>query len=359
MSDERKSLPSASAASRYAQCPGSFLLGLTVPEPPSSPDAEAGTRIHAYIAGDHSVTLSADESNTAAVCRSQAAQIASEHGFPREPDIREQRLWAKFDGEPAWSGQPDEVYLEPGRALVIDYKTGRGEVESAEGNLQLRALAVLVDEHYGPLDEIIVAIVQPLAGKPTVCRYSSDDLLRASFEIEEIMHGATRPDQPLRPSPDACKYCRAKEVCTVAHKVVETLPALVQRDGREIAMTPEQVGRFLVAAKVAEAVIDSVRGKAKRMLEDGTPIPGWTLKPGTERETISQPEVVFGRFVRAGGTQDQFMGTVSIGKSKLKEAVRAATGAKGKALDDTMRDLLEGCVETKTTAPSLVEEGTR
>lgn len=359
---ERRNLPSASSAARYAQCPGSFLLEQQCPEPPPTPDAVFGTRVHALLSCDNVENPTDEETSLADRCNAQVDSLVTTHGFNDVstrvgplPWIEERRIWSPYQ---TWSGKADLIIVDERkrRALVVDYKTGRGDVEAATGNLQLRALAVLVDYEFGPLNEVVVAIVQPLKGEPSSCTYTAQDLVQATDEIEAMMLRVQQPNQPLNPSPDACKYCRAKEVCHAAHKVVETLPATVQRDGREIAMTPEQVGQFLVAAKVAEAVIDSVRAKAKRMLESGESIPGWTLKPGTERETIIQLEVVFGRFVGAGGTQDQFMGSVSIGKTKLKDALRAATGTKGKALDDALRDILEGCVEAKATAPSLVED---
>jgi hypothetical protein len=92
------------------------------------------------------------------------------------------------------------------------------------------------------------------------------------------------------------------------------------------------------------------------MLEAGHAIPGWKLKPGSVRETITQPETVFGRFVEVGGTQAQFVGAISITKTKLKDAVKSATGRKGKELDAVVETILDGCTESKQTAPSLVAD---
>jgi hypothetical protein len=65
---------------------------------------------------------------------------------------------------------------------------------------------------------------------------------------------------------------------------------------------------------------------------------------------------VFGRFVEAGGTQAQFVGAISITKTKLKDAVRSATGRKGKELEGLVEAILDGCTESKQTAPSLVAD---
>lgn len=359
MNDERKGLPSASSAQRYALCPGSFLLEQFVQEPDTAgADAQIGNRIHGFLAGEK-INLDDDEVKLAAICFSQEVEIAKAV-FPFQDRLsitRERRLWAFDDGfNRSWSGKPDVVYNDGLNALVIDYKTGRGTVEHATGNTQLRALAVLVNNSFGPFGEVTVAIIQPLAGEPTTCTYGVDDLSRAEFEINSMMEDIRKPGQPRNPSAEACKYCRAKGVCPEAQAEVNSLPTLVPRDGLEIVMTPEQIAEFLAKAPLAEAVIESVRGKARRMLEAGHAIPGWKLKPGSVRETITQPETVFGRFVEAGGTQAQFVGAISITKTKLKEAVKSATGRKGKELDAVVETILDGCTESKQTAPSLVAD---
>lgn len=359
MSDERKGLPSASSAQRYALCPGSFLLEQSVHEPDTAgADAQIGNRIHGSLAGED-VTLDETEQHVAYHCRIQEIELVKTV-FPFQKGLnitRERRLWAFDDGfNRSWSGKPDVVYSDGLNALVIDYKTGRGTVEHATGNAQLRALAVLVNASFGPFGEVTVAIIQPLAGEPTTCTYRSEDLSRADYEINRLMSDIRKPGQPRNPSAEACKYCKAKGVCPEAQAEVNNLPTLVPRDGLEIVMTPEQIAEFLAKAPLAEAVIESVRGKARRMLEAGQAIPGWKLKPGSVRETITQPETVFGRFVEAGGTQAQFVGAISITKTKLKDAVRSATGRKGKELDAVVETILDGCTETKQTAPSLVAD---
>ena len=359
MSDERRGLPSASSAQRYALCPGSFLLeqSITTPEV-TSDDASMGNRIHGYLAGE-GIALNEEETRIATDSRLQEIELVKAV-FPlqyRLQIMREKRLWGyDADFNKSWSGKPDVVYNDGERALIIDYKTGRGEVQHATGNVQLRALAVLADMTSGPYQEVTVAIIQPLAGEPTTCTYGAEDLVRASSEMTTLMDDIRKPGQPRNPSTEACKYCKAKEVCPEARGVVQKLPALVPRDGLEIVMTPEQIAEFLEKAPLAEAVIEAVRGKARRMLEAKQEIPGWRLKPGAIRESITNPELAFARFMAAGGTQAQFVQAITVAKTKFHNAVKAATGKKGKELDGFVEIMLEGCTETKTTAPSLVKE---
>jgi CRISPR/Cas system-associated exonuclease Cas4 (RecB family) len=353
MNDERKNLPSASSMERYMLCPGSWAAEQGQPEQPSS-DADSGNRIHAALAGETvNPPLTEDEERTAEACKVQAEALIQNTVGDGCRIVREEREWSMDE---RWSGKADVVALNrPGtRATVIDYKTGRGEVTDSTGNMQLRALAVLVSDSYWA-DEVTVAIVQPLAGPVSTCTYTSTDLDRARSEITGIIDAIHKADAPRIPSAKACKYCRAKGVCQEAQKLATEAPLMVSRNARELSITPERMAEFLEQIPAIEAVVEAVQAKAKRMLEaDPASVPGWTLKPGAGRESITDPAQVFGRFIALGGTQEQFMPAVTVKKTGLREAVKAVTSEKGKALDARMDAILAGLTEEKQAAPSLV-----
>jgi len=353
MSNERKGLPSASSMERYMLCPGSYAAEQGQPDE-TSEDAESGNRIHAVLAGETvTPSLADDEERTMEACQSQAQALLDAIVPHRDQLILERRYWRANQ----WSGKPDVAAIDSifAEGLVIDYKTGRCEVASAEGNMQLRALAVLVSMEHG-LDKVTVAIVQPLAGSASVCVYEAEDLRKARIEVLAILTAIHQPDAPRQPSAKACKYCKAKAVCPEAIAMAEAAPLAVSRDGNTLVITPERMAEFLAQIPAIEAVVEAVRAKAKRMLEvDPQSGPGWTLKPGSVRESITNPATVFGRFIAAGGTQEAFMPCVSVTKTKLKDAVKAVTGAKGKALDAQIETMLDGCTEAKASAPSLVK----
>ena len=361
MTDERQGLPSASSMERYMLCPGSYAAERGLPDT-TSEDAETGNRIHAVLAGE-TVTppLTDDEERTMEACRSQATAILDAYLPHRDQLIFERRYWW---GE-QWSGKPDVVAIDTifAEGLVIDYKTGRGDVASAEGNMQLRALAVLVSVEH-ELREVTVAIVQPLAGEVSVCVYNADDLTRATREVLAILTAVHQPNAPRKPSAKACHYCKAKATCPEAREASVALPLANVPEGATASaiaatLTNETLADFLNRAQFAERVIEACKQEAKRRLEAGDQILGWTLKPGSVRETVTDPAKVFGRFAQIGGTQEAFMPCVSVTKTKLKDAVKAVTGAKGKALDAQIETLLDGCTEAKASAPSLAKAETR
>lgn len=339
---------------RYQLCPGSWNAERGIAEE-TSHDAETGNRIHAALAGE-TVTppLTDDEERTMEACRSQATSLLDTLLPHRDEMHLERRYW--WNGE--WSGKPDVVAIDTlqGHAVVIDYKTGRGDVTEAAGNMQLRALAVLVSAEHWP-ERVTVAIVQPLAGAVSVCEYGPDELMKAHEEVAGIVSAIHWPEATRRPSSKACKYCKAKgtERCPESIAAVESLPMEVSRDGREIVLTPERLSELLEKLPMVEKVIEAIRGKARRMLEAGETVPGYTLKPGVERETITDLTTVYNRAVAAGVNSEAFMACVSVTKTKLKDVVKAATGEKGKALDARMETILAGCTETKAAAPSLAK----
>jgi hypothetical protein len=342
---------------RYALCPGSWAAEQGIPDS-TTDDAATGNRIHAWLAGETmTVPLTSDEVDLAIRCREQEETILNTVLPHRDWIIREHRHWMGQQ----WSGKPDVVAIDTlsGDGVVIDYKTGRGEVTSAEGNLQLRALAVLVGIHHG-LTKITVAIVQPLAGAPTLCEYTFEDLIVARAEVGRIVDRINAPNAPRVPSAEACKYCKAKPYCVEAREAsvalpVAAIPAGTTPDAIAATLTSQTLSEFLERADFAARVIDACKSEAKRRLESGDVVPGWTLKPGSERETITDPTTIYNRASAAGVTSEAFMSCVSITKGKLKDALKTATGEKGKALEARMDSLLAGCVEVKQSAATLAK----
>ena len=354
MSDERGDLPSASNAHRYAACPGSHRACIGLPDT-TSEDAARGDRIHAWLEGMSNGTIpppldDPEERDVAERCLHQSDELIREHVGIEDRRMVETRLW---DPSRTWSGKADLVVIDAeGRALIIDYKTGRGDVEEAVGNLQLRALAALVAIRY-LVNVVTVAIVQPLAGPPSVCRYETWDLDKAAAEIDEIMAKANATNQPRNPGP-WCQYCRAAGT----DRCPESRTNLVSLAGVKTTLAPvADIGQLLDAADAAEEAIGNLRAQAKAILQAGGTVPGWELRPGRFTETITDPELVAGRFGMLHKDPEEarkaFLRTVSVAKGRLKDEVAAVTGEKGKALDARVQALLERATESKLSAPLL------
>jgi hypothetical protein len=366
MSDERSGLPSASAASRYAACLGSWDLERQVAEVESTGDAAIGNRIHAALALEPVSNLTTDETWIIDCCREQEAElVANTFGGYETNCFREKRLWSlDADGNRLWSGKPDVIYTAEVQGklwgLIIDYKSGRGAVEDASQNLQLRCLVALLDESWGfTFDRITVAIIQPLAGHASVSSYQHQDIHDAIVESSELMGEIKKLGQPRTPSESACKYCKGKPYCQEARELavappLRNAPEGITPDAIAATLTNQTLAAFLDRASQAEAVIEACRAEARRRLSEGDAIEGWTLKEGSVRESISNSEIVASRFLELG-TYEQLSSAITLNKTKLKDALKVATGTKGRDLESKLDQLLAGCTESKTGQPTLTK----
>ena len=352
--DERAGAPSASIMDRLYACAGSHQACAGI-EDVESEAARSGSRIHALIAGEDVDTPTSGELEMAATCLEIAERLVKdEFGNTIEECDRvtkEERLWSTGN---TYSGKADLIVSVWDETIIIDYKTGRGEVESPISNKQLRTLAVLASKHgYEKMKRIGVAIVQPLVtSTPSVVWYTAGDIELARAELDMVVSQSAMPDAKRVAGDVQCKYCPAKARCPEANSVVAALTLIPEAI---MALSSEQLGQRLDACKLAESVIEAVRDEAKRRLESGEAVAGWEMKAGNTRESITDPQQVYTRFDAAGGTIDQFMSAVTVAKAKLQDAYKLATGAKGKELSNRMESLLSGCVETKQNAPSLVK----
>jgi len=356
--NERMNLPSASGFERLALCPGSWQLERDLPEA-TNPDAEAGTRIHMALAGaltgecEWSKFLLEDDSDLAARCLEMLADLRKTMDFMQAVQRVEQRLWCPNSrGEAAWSGKADLVLVNEvrKRAMVVDWKTGRNEVQPAGGNLQLRALAVLVWENYG-VSEVTVAIIQPWAGGggvANICTYTEADLERAAAEMDGIVAAAMDPRAPRTAGPEQCKYCRATAVCAEYQAWVTTdLPALAKPLLPVRDWSPDDWAFFLRRVSEAEKWLDERKQEAKRLLEDDpAAIPGFRLAYSTRRSISNAPEV-YQRAAELGVTAQEFAAACKVSITAVKDLVRNATKKKGKELQVEVDGCLEGCVVEK------------
>lgn len=377
---DRANLPSCSGLERIALCPGSWLAERGLPEREND-DAASGTRIHDVLAGKAlPSTLTADEASTLDRCEMylrRAVEAVFGHGMDCCDAVNRQpgRLWHHLGCNRILSGEPDVVIRHGSRMLVADFKTGWGDTEKAQGNLQLRGYALLASwEKSGrEIESVTVAIIAPNQDEPlTMARYEWNHIERSRIEIIEILERAhaipthsvslsgkseaemALPPQRI-PSEKACKYCKALAHCPEA-RAMALVPPLVNAPENTTpqaiaaTLTGHTLGKFLDRARIASAVIEACRDEAKRRLREGEKVPGWHLAPGRKRTTITNAPEVHQRARNEGlmSTKD-FLNCITVRKGALEEVVAKNTGAKGRALRSKMEALLDGCVETKTT----------
>ena len=353
MSDERKQMPSASSFERLYNCPGSYRAERTAPVTDQvSQEAEDGTAIHDAIANQSVEDLRDDLRPIAYECIQIRDEIVRDFGGDPQAGQYfvevEQRIWWRLG---MFSGQCDHVVIDGPRALIIDYKTGHAGAPPAERNLQLAGYALLMAYHYG-VDEVHVAIVQPRAfPRKSVSVYRWPELQAAEQAITAMLHDAMTEGAPLKAG-YWCQYCRAKTTCMEAHGTLQKLESIATT-GKLPALTAGELSGLLDRSKAAKAIIKAIEEEAKARMIDGDEVPGYRLKKGSTRKSITDPNAVFGRAMSLYAVdQDEFMKAVNITTSGLKSALKSA-GLKGKELENAFEDITLGLTEETTTQPSI------
>lgn len=351
--DERRGLPSASEYPRIHHCPGYLNLKATLTAFPDTEFVwtESGKRIAAALEGTLKFDALTDEEQSTfrALVAGRRDILTVTLGDEAKLETRsETRLWLRV--QPIFSGRFDFLaFIEGGEDFVIiDDKSGRNEVQKATGNLQLRALAVLVAENFG-FKCGFVAVNQPFFRPPfSVCWYSEDDLRTAAEDLVADLKRSQDAGLP-RSAGDWCLYCPCRKGCPEGQK-----RALSWGQMNPAGMPDSrQIGDFLIQAHASEDVIRAVREEAKRRIAAGDTVPGWRLKPGDVRTFVTKPEEVFRRAFDLGISRENFLRAVVIDKGRLRQLVVDATGRRGPLADKTVEDLLRDCVDEKQNAPSL------
>lgn len=268
---------SASRAERFMSCPGSVRLENQMPYEPAGEAAAIGTHIHELseklLRGEE---LDGPDLNPDHVAMAQeyATFVNTLVENPRKRMIEVNVDPGLKSLHKALGGTADAVLVDGNHLHVIDLKTGRVLVE-AENNKQLMTYALGVMRQFNaPIDiTCTMHIFQPRAGhsKWTV---KGVDLVNHGHDLVRAAELALSPDAPTHPSPDACKYCKAKTICPSMRQKVQDNAR--KEFAPDTAITPDMLDLAHLAADWSDAVITA----AKKQLTDGETISGWNLKPG-------------------------------------------------------------------------------
>lgn len=371
--DERRGCTSASNAAADQACPGRHLAqkGFARVE---TDESRFGDRVHAALATGKTEGLSFTEKDTVERCleieRKKLVEFFGEDA-PNATAMREDptdpersRLWTNVKGangsQYEHSCRADVIYRYQERALIFEYKTLAGDVPDSPRNLQLRDQQCIVRGNLLLTGDIGVCVIQPLIeSDPPICVYSMADSKKATEQMFSRIVASNLPNAPRAAGQLQCQHCLAKPRCTQYLQWAGTLvPAMnVVLEVPVEEWTVEQRVAAANALKPAQELLDLIKEFLKKGLETNQQfVPGYYLKPGNKVEKITDPQGVFDGFTKLGGTVDQFMKSVTIGKEKLKEQLSELTGAKGKALDKALRSITDGKVEVRQNAPSLKRE---
>lgn len=233
---DRGLLPSASAVERFAACPGSYLFsrGMTdIKTPEMQAMADAGERIHTWLEEPDLIDLVPEELEVAEWCNDQRHELILKlfGANVTPPAIKEDRIWLYEGRKRIFSGKADDIRIYSTMALILDFKSGRGDQKESPKNRQLRSLAVILkeDQRGQHLEEINVAIVQPLISRtPLITRYTAKDLAKAKEELLDLLADIHKPEAP-RTAGEWCKFCPALTMCPESLSLIDEFIATATR----------------------------------------------------------------------------------------------------------------------------------
>lgn len=398
--DERKGLPSASSFGRLALCPGSFMMEKSCPSEESEAAAE-GTLLHLYMeflllhedAAEEGADFSWNDFRTSRGY--ETADLNDEQVELCERALRmldgvkksileyqestfslisteERRFLSDWIEGGEYSGKWDALFRIGGDLLVLDWKFGRVEVDTADANHQLSALVPLAAQKAKEegiiYDGIYAAIIQPrVSGLASVTYYDAEGVEQAEDLSLKIARVAMYPDAPRYCSEDACRYCRAKAVChEAAHLVEQASLITTDRDKWELFSPAEKVKAYRLA-KTAKKWAEAVDYRFEQDVIAGL-IPGFEMSSGRTSFTVTDPSGAFSVLNAEFPeeiTPDAFVSCCKINISELDKLVHAARKTADPKTTTTssrkwLRSALAACGEEKTTKGSVKEtEGRR
>jgi len=368
MTDERHGVPSASVAGRVDACSFSHKLSQKAPPQPEREDAASGTRIHTALEqGPESdawlQALSPAEQQTAGMCWHQMLTVLGQwDGIEDDNQDSEEALWASGHKElrigltALWkavdvtpdstakfifTGKADLIAVKNGRAICIDYKTGRGETEESASNPQLRALAVLASKRFGVRD-ITVCVVAPWQGKPQMAEFNDAALTAAEAWLKDLIRrekAATEAD--LNPGP-WCVFCPAQTALLCPKHTqtalaaptaleLETLPAGKESEAmfaRGMEMPAAEFIDLVSKLPRLEELVSAIKGALRRRYENGDPeiLAAFTREKDQNIRTIENVAAAYEAVRPLGVTLEALWSVASIPVGDLDELVHRASG---------------------------------
>jgi hypothetical protein len=187
---------------------------------------------------------------------------------------------------PALGGTADAVLVDGDHLHVVDLKTGRVAVDATD-NKQLLTYALGAMRQFKAPERITCTmhIFQPRVGhsKWTV---TGQELVEHGQRLKASAELALTSDAPTSPSPDACRYCKAKTICpSMREKVQEAARSDFMPD---TTVTPEMLDDAALVAAWAEMV----QAAAKEQLAQGKSIQGWTMRIGRKTKFWKDEKLV-------------------------------------------------------------------
>lgn len=308
---------SPSQSERNDLCRGSNNLLARVPVRPTSPYAQEGTDAHTVFEAalkancrdakeaHDLLTVLPDTLDDGTNDFHLSIQIALNHVYSILDAYPDAQMWIETYVDPPLEAAPGEAggYCDVGifvpsiRTLyVIDYKHGAGVAKAVKGNRQAMQYGAgfLYEENSkvdpDAVDSVVLCIIQPRA-------FHEDGIIREEEvtpfrlweyleELEEIVTDCERPDAPLTPGTEQCRFCDARTLCPAREAVALQVASATFSQITDVrapdvpdvrSLDIERLSRIRFHAPMLRKFLDDVDTHCDELARGGHHVPGAKL----------------------------------------------------------------------------------
>ena len=347
---------------RHFLCPGSLVAEAytLVPRESAEDEAEksgavAGTALHAQMAEvlRHRPLPDTELPREIAWCLDC---IEWPEADAYQPYVEQPLAWDFLEGH------PDFYFLADNAISLYDWKMGWGaEHDPADLNLQEMGYAVLASKVHDVCN-VTVALCCPNHPEPesrlTRAYFDTAALETAQATLGSIWERALKPDAMRKPSPKACRYCKAKGTANCPESTA-SLQIFAKQEVDVPAIPNEKLLELMKAASLAKALADAILAEGKHRLKEGSlETEDWMLTKGRTKRTFGETFPIW-NILKDQLSEDKkeraqaFLSCCSISWTKLLKAYKTATGLKGPAAEEKLIDDLGEFLSVTEGSPTL------
>lgn len=210
-------------------------------------------------------------------------------------------IQVSIDDMDTTSGFLDKVLLSADMtfAHVIDLKTGYGDIEDADSNLQGLAYAIGVRRRHPTVRRVKVSFFMPRqARSESTAEFTAEELDAAYARIVAVVRKAKRAKyskgfEMAVPHTGTCRFCehlvknRCQKAAGIVSQVGKHMPIQVfSIEEMTTATDPVKLGQILDLLKFIDEVSKPIKARITEMVKMGHTVQGYGLSCISEREVV-------------------------------------------------------------------------
>ena len=358
---------SASGASRWATCPGSVQMEEGIPDTESI-YAKEGTLAHElselklkhYLDskgfGKRKLNAAVKKLKEDELYQAEMDGFTDNYvdfikekalSFPSKPYIEIEKKVDFSSWVPGGFGTCDCILIHGTTLSIIDLKYGKGVPVSAEKNEQLILYALGAYNAFSliyDIKKIEMNIVQPRLNNYSSWEVDLTELLLWGDYFSVQSSKALSGDGELVPSPKACKFCKARDICSARAENNLSLESEIHLNPNEIPR--DKLFEYISRGEDIAKWVNDLKAYALNLCLTGEDVKGLKAVAGrTSRSWTNQDEAL--KKLMDGGIDEAIIfDKVPLTLAKLEKAL-------GK---EQFNNLVGDMVVTSTGKPTLVFE---